>query len=133
MKNAIVLFLVLSVSVLPEVVSAAGGKPLNSLDGIVNDFYNHGLYDFDPEYASILAEIDRQHSLYKLTHRDLQWKTVAGVMQELDNDERVELITHVRRYPLHRRLPATVAMTPTALGHWQQARKLFLQAVRRGK
>lgn len=99
-------------------------------DGIVNDFIENHIHDYDPEYAQILSDIDRKHSLYKLTHRDLQWQTVAVVMQGLDNDERVELIKHVRRYPLHRRLPATVAISPRALGHWQKARKMFLDAVK---
>ena len=51
-------------------------------------------------------------------------------MRELPNDERVDLITHVRRFPLHRRLPATVAMSPTAHTHWQQARKMFMDAIK---
>lgn len=105
----------------------------NSPDGIVNDLLENHIHDYDPEYAQILSDIDRRHSLYKLTHRDLQWQTVAVVMRELDNDDRVELITHVRRYPLHRRLPATVAMTPKALGHWQEARTLFLDSVKQAK
>lgn len=104
----------------------------NTPDAIANDLVNHHIYDYDPEYAQILAEIDRRHSLYKLTHRDLQWQTVAEVMQKLTNDERVELITHVRRYPLHRRLPATIAITPQALNRWQMCRKLFLDRVKAG-
>lgn len=131
----------------------AGGKPLapdvallvqsqqalrdklhsdTSPDAIVNDLLDVDVIDYDPEYAQILSDIDRRHSLYKLTHRDLQWQTVAVVMQELDNDARVELVQHVRRHPLHRRLPATVAMSPKALNNWQNARAIFLKAIKRG-
>lgn len=101
-------------------------------DSIVNDMIDKHINDYDPEYAQILSDIDRKHSLYKLTHRDLQWRIVALVMTELENDDRVELIKNVRRYPLHRRLPATIAISPTALGHWHQARSQFLDAVKEG-
>ena len=84
----------------------------------------------DPEYAQILSDIDRKHSLYKLTHRDLQWRMVAEVMKELDNDDRVELVKNVRRHPLHRRLPATIAISPRALNNWQVARSMFLDAIK---
>lgn len=102
-----------------------------SPNSIVNDLVENEIYNFDPEYALALSEIDRRHSLYKLSHRDLQWKTVVEVMRELDNDARVDLITNVRRYPLHKRLPPTVAITPTALNHWQTARSAFLNALRK--
>ena len=100
-------------------------------DSIVNDMLEKQIYDYDPEYAEALSEIDRRHSLYKLTHRDLQWKVVVEVMRELSNDEKVDLITHVRRYPLHRRLPPTIAISPKALNNWQAARTSFLKALRR--
>ena len=99
-------------------------------DSIVNDLLDKNIHDYDPEYAQILSDIDRQHSLYKLTHRDLQWQVVAQTMVELDNDDRVELIKNVRRHPLHRRLPATIAITPRALNHWQVAREMFLKHVK---
>ena len=143
--------IITATSLIPAVSYSAGGKVLSpditllvesqrsirddkvTADGVVNDLLDNHIYDYDPEYASILAEIDRRHSLYKLTHRDMQWQTVAMIMRDLSNDERVDLITHVRRYPLHKRLPATVAMTPNALNHWQLARTMFLKAVRKGK
>lgn len=144
--------LLLTVIVSSPIISA-GGKPLapdtalliqsqkairdkldkqTNPDAIVNDLLNANVDDYDPEYAQILSDIDRRHSLYKLTHRDVQWQVVALTMQSLDNDDRVELVKNVRRNPLHRRLPATAAMSPKALGHWQTARTAFLRAVKRG-
>ena len=122
--------------VLPMV---SGGAPideefelLSQSQRDIRDNHIAGYGSFDPEYAQILADIDRKHSLYKLTHRDMQWRAVALIIQELENDDRVELIKNVRRYPLHRRLPATIAISPTALGHWHQARSQFLDAVKEG-
>ena len=85
---------------------------------------------YDPEYVAILEEIDRKHSLYKLSHRDVQWKVVAQVMRTLSNEDRVELIRNVRRYPLHRQLPPTAAITSRELGHWQIARSQFLNTIK---
>ena len=100
-------------------------------DSVANDLLRRNITDYDPEYAQILSDIDRRHSLYKLTHRDLQWHTVAKIMQNLNNDDRVELIKNVRRYPLHRRLPATIAISPHALGHWHLAKKMFLNSIKK--
>lgn len=101
------------------------------LNEVLGDISHFGLFDtIDPEYVEILVEIDRKHSLYKLTHRDLQWKSVAEVMHSLDNDSRVELIKNVRRYPLHTRLPATVAISPDDLNNWQAAKDTFLERVK---
>lgn len=99
---------------------------------VIDDLLDRGIFDYDPEYASILADIDRKHSLYKLTHRDLQWRVVASLMQSLNlsNEARVELIKNVRRYPLHRRLPATVAISPKDLENWQLARDEFYKRVK---
>ena len=84
----------------------------------------------DPEYVKILTEFEQQNNLTLLSHRDLQWKSVAQVMQEVNVEDRINLIENVRRHPLYRRLPPTVAITPHALGHWNSARIIFLKAVR---
>lgn len=84
----------------------------------------------DPEYVEILKEFEQSNNLNLLSHRDLQWKSVAQVMQEINVEDRIELIEHVRRHPLYRRLPPTVAISPHALSHWNSARTIFLQSVK---
>ena len=85
----------------------------------------------DPEYVEILKEFERSNNLTLLSHRDLQWKSVAQTMQEINVEDRIELIENVRRHPLYRRLPPTVAISPQALGHWNKARVIFLKAVKK--
>ena len=86
---------------------------------------------YDLEYLGILAEIDRKHSHYKLSHRDLQWKICAELLNTLDsNEDRVDFVTAVRRYPFHRRLPATVAISPKIHELWVAGRALFLERIR---
>ena len=86
---------------------------------------------YDLEYLAILSEIDRKHSHYKLTHRDLQWKICAELLVTLDdNEDRVEFVTMVRRHPFHRRLPATVAITPKVHELWTAGRALFMKRIR---
>ena len=84
----------------------------------------------DPEYIEILKEFEKNNNLTLLSHRDLQWKSVAQVMQEINVEDRIELIENVRRYPLYRSLPPTVAISPRALTQWSSARKIFIKAVK---
>ena len=86
---------------------------------------------FDPEYEAILYEIDLRNGRYKFTHRDLQWKICAELLRDVEsNEDRVELVTLVRRFPFHRRLPATIAITPTGHRLWTEGRRIFLERVR---
>lgn len=84
----------------------------------------------DPEYVEILKEFEKSHNLNLLSHRDLQWKSVAQVMQSVGIEERIDLIENVRRHPLYRRLPPTVAISPQALVNWNSARTIFLETIK---
>ena len=84
----------------------------------------------DPEYIEILREFETNNNLSLLSHRDLQWKSVAQVMQGVDVEARIDLIENVRRHPLYRRLPPTVAISPQALVNWNSARTIFLETVK---
>ena len=108
-----------------------GQKNVDDLRRLLEKLYPENDAPLDLEYAAILADIDMQNSLYKLTHRDAQWQEVAHLMQSMDDmEDRAELIKNVRRYPLHRKLPATVPISPRALDFWQQARTGFLKRIR---
>lgn len=99
-------------------------------DVVVDDRATFQDEPFDLEYLAILHELDRRHSLYKITHRDLQWKICAELLKTLpDNEDRVELVTVIRKYPLHRRLPATVAISPKIHDKWTEARDLFYERI----
>lgn len=83
---------------------------------------------YDREYLDILEEIDRKHRHYDFAHRDMQWKICAQLLNTLDkNEDRVDLVTAVRRYPFHRRLPATVAISPKVHELWVAGRAIFLE------
>ena len=84
----------------------------------------------DPEYVEILKEFEQNNNLTLLSHRDLQWKSVAEVMQGINVEDRIELIENVRRHPLYRSLPPTIAISPRALTQWSSARAIFLKAVK---
>ena len=117
---------------------AAGGMPLKEANKIYRDALDiklvfDGIQEpYDPEYQAILDDYDRRKESFKLSHRDLQWHTVAKVMRDIDDvEERLELINTTHSYPLWRMLPATIAITPRALYNWNTARHLFLKALRK--
>lgn len=94
-------------------------------------FGSDQLPPLDPDYLEILNQLERQKNLQLFTHHDTQWKAVAQTMLELPVDDRVELLDTVKRYPLFRSLPPTVAISPRTLGHRNIARSVFLEMVRR--
>lgn len=87
----------------------------------------------DPEYLAILEELEdrKNHHLYH--HRDTQWKAVAQAMRHISVQDRIELIESVRKFPLYRRMPASAAIQVRALGHWNIARSIFLNAIKQTK
>ena len=113
------------VPVLPSTTGEDIAKILRDIPDAIED------EPYDLEYLGILAEIDRKHSHYKLSHRDLQWKICAELLNTLDsNVDRVDFVTAVRRYPFHRRLPATVAISPKVHELWVAGRALFLERIK---
>ena len=92
------------------------------------------LEPLDPEYVAILEDYDRRKEAFTLSHRDLQWHTVAKVMRNIEGvDERLGLIETVRSNPLWRSLPPTVAITSLNLKNWNTARTMFYELLRRAK
>ena len=79
----------------------------------------------DEEYVQILNEIERRHRRWSSSHRDLQWHYVALVSEDLDTEQRAELLRAVAINPLFNRLSPTLAITPSTLTLWLQARDLF--------
>ena len=100
------------------------------MEQILSEITAHVNEPLDPEYVEILKEFEKNNNLNMLTHRDLQWKSVGQVMLEINVEERITLIETVRRFPLYRRLPPTVAISPLSLSNWNKARTVFLGLVK---
>ena len=79
----------------------------------------------DEEYVRILEEIERRHRLWSSSHRDLQWHYVALVSEDVDNEQRADLLRAVAINPLFNKLSPTLAISPATLTLWLQARDLF--------